>query len=48
MTDLAAAGHYPVMLVEAIEGLAIKADGTYIDATYGRGGHSQAILSQLG
>ncbi|MBL4852172.1 MAG: 16S rRNA (cytosine(1402)-N(4))-methyltransferase RsmH [Gammaproteobacteria bacterium] len=48
MTDLAVAGHYPVMLNEAIEGLAIKADGTYIDVTYGRGGHSQAILSQLG
>ncbi len=48
MTVLAAAGHYSVMLDEAIEGLAIKADGVYIDATYGRGGHSQAILSQLG
>ncbi len=48
MTDLMASGHYPVMLDEAIEGLAIKADGAYIDATYGRGGHSQAILSRLG
>ncbi|MBL1292430.1 MAG: 16S rRNA (cytosine(1402)-N(4))-methyltransferase RsmH [Thiotrichales bacterium] len=48
MTVLAGAGHYSVMLDEAIEGLAIKADGVYIDATYGRGGHSQAILSRLG
>ncbi len=48
MTMAAATEHYSVMLDEAIEGLAIKADGTYIDATYGRGGHSQAILSALG
>lgn len=48
MINLAAAGHYPVMLDEAIEGLAIKADGIYIDATYGRGGHSRKILSRLG
>ncbi len=48
MTTLAATEHYSVMLNEAIEGLAIKADGTYIDTTYGRGGHSQAILSRLG
>ena len=32
---------------EAVEALAIKADGTYVDATFGRGGHSRRILSCL-
>jgi 16S rRNA (cytosine1402-N4)-methyltransferase len=40
--------HKSVMLAECIEGLDIKKDGLYIDVTYGRGGHSQAILKQLG
>jgi 16S rRNA (cytosine1402-N4)-methyltransferase len=40
--------HVPVLLTEAIKGLAIKRDGIYIDATFGRGGHSQAILTELG
>ena len=40
--------HIPALLPEVIEGLAIKADGTYVDATFGGGGHSRAILSELG
>ena len=36
------------MLNECIEGLDIRPDGTYVDATFGGGGHSRAILSQLG
>lgn len=40
--------HIPVLLKESIEGLAIKPAGIYIDATFGRGGHTQAILDQLG
>lgn len=40
--------HKPVMLVEALEQLAIKEDGVYLDCTFGRGGHSQEILSLLG
>jgi 16S rRNA (cytosine1402-N4)-methyltransferase len=39
--------HLPVMLNEVIQGLDIKPDGFYVDATFGRGGHSSAILSQL-
>ena len=40
--------HETVLLDEAIEALAIRPDGCYIDATFGRGGHSRKILSQLG
>ena len=39
--------HISVLLEEAINGLAIKADGCYIDGTFGRGGHSALILSHL-
>lgn len=40
--------HLSVLLNEAIDGMAIKTDGYYLDATFGRGGHSRAILSLLG
>lgn len=40
--------HFSVMLNESIDGLNIKEDGFYIDGTFGRGGHSRAILEQLG
>jgi len=43
-----AGAHRPVMLDACIEGLAIRPDGTYVDATFGRGGHSAAILARLG
>jgi 16S rRNA (cytosine1402-N4)-methyltransferase len=42
------AGHLSVLLNEAVEGLAIKETGRYVDCTFGRGGHSQAILQHLG
>jgi 16S rRNA (cytosine1402-N4)-methyltransferase len=44
--------HRPVLLEEAVAALAIEAgkrrDGVYVDATFGRGGHSRAILERLG
>jgi len=40
--------HIPVLLDEAVSGLVTTADGIYVDATFGRGSHSQAILNQLG
>ena len=39
--------HVTVLLDEAVDSLAIKADGIYMDATFGRGGHSRRILSKL-
>lgn len=39
--------HKTVLLNESINGLAIKPDGIYVDGTFGRGGHSRLILSQL-
>ena len=39
--------HTTVLLSEAVDALDIQPDGTYVDATFGRGGHSRAILSRL-
>src|SRR5262245_30772838 len=47
-----ASAHRPVLLEEAIATLAVtegaRRDGIYVDATFGRGGHSRAILERLG
>lgn len=40
--------HIPAMLTECMAGLAIKPGGTYVDATFGGGGHSRAIMEALG
>ena len=40
--------HVTVLLNEAVEALAIRGDGTYVDGTFGRGGHSRAVLERLG
>ena len=39
--------HKPVLLQEAVDGLAIKPDGVYVDVTFGGGGHSREILNRL-
>ena len=39
--------HTTVLLKEAVEALVGDSTGTYIDGTFGRGGHSQAVLRQL-
>ncbi len=43
----AALKHRPVLAAEAIEALALQPDGTYVDGTFGRGGHSRLILERL-
>jgi 16S rRNA (cytosine1402-N4)-methyltransferase len=43
-----AGAHVSVLLAEAVDALAIRADGVYVDGTFGRGGHSRKILEQLG
>ena len=45
--DGAGRGHRPVLAAELLEGLNVDAHGCYVDATYGRGGHSAALLRRL-
>lgn len=45
---MTSAAHVSVLLNESVEALAIRAEGRYLDATFGRGGHSRLILSKLG
>lgn len=39
--------HHTVLLHEAVQALAVRTDGHYVDATFGRGGHSRLVLQQL-
>lgn len=47
MSDPFDGRHEPVLLSESLDALNIRADGIYVDGTFGRGGHSQAILAAL-
>ncbi len=47
-TSPASGAHVTVLLNEAVQALAVKADGVYVDGTFGRGGHSRKILEKLG
>ena len=43
-----ASAHLPVLFAEVMDGLAVKGDGTYLDGTFGRGGHAHGVLQRLG
>ncbi|HEY9447132.1 MAG TPA: 16S rRNA (cytosine(1402)-N(4))-methyltransferase RsmH [Burkholderiales bacterium] len=45
---MSAGSHQTVLLNEAVDGLNVRADGVYVDCTFGRGGHSRLILARLG
>ena len=40
--------HIPVLLQAAVDGLNVRAEGAYLDGTFGRGGHAEEILRRLG
>ena len=44
----ASAVHVPVLFAEVMEGLAVKTEGSYLDGTFGRGGHARGVLQRLG
>lgn len=48
MSTDAAFVHQTVLLEEAVDALALRPDGIYLDATFGRGGHSELVLARLG
>ena len=44
----APSGHLPVMFSQVLDGLRVDGNGTYLDGTFGRGGHARGVLDQLG
>ncbi len=43
-----APAHLPVMFVQVMDGLRVREEGTYLDGTFGRGGHARGVLERLG
>ncbi|MFD0739118.1 16S rRNA (cytosine(1402)-N(4))-methyltransferase RsmH [Lysobacter koreensis] len=48
MGRAAPSGHLPVMYAQVLDGLRVVGNGTYLDGTFGRGGHARGVLEQLG
>ncbi|MGY3265934.1 16S rRNA (cytosine(1402)-N(4))-methyltransferase RsmH [Lysobacter sp. HA35] len=48
MERAALTGHLPVMYAQVLDGLRVVGDGTYLDGTFGRGGHARGVLERLG
>ena len=48
MGRAAPSGHLPVMVAQVLDGLRVVGSGTYLDGTFGRGGHARGVLEQLG
>jgi 16S rRNA (cytosine1402-N4)-methyltransferase len=46
--ERATPGHLPVMYRQSLDGLQVRGDGTYLDGTFGRGGHARGVLELLG
>ncbi len=44
----ATSAHLPVLFTQVMDGLRVVADGTYLDGTFGRGGHARGVLEKLG
>ncbi|MFZ5663305.1 MAG: 16S rRNA (cytosine(1402)-N(4))-methyltransferase RsmH [Pseudomonadota bacterium] len=44
----AGSGHRPVLYAQVLDGLQVRADGIYLDGTFGRGGHARGVLERLG
>lgn len=48
MERIAPTGHLPVMYPQVLQGLQVIGNGTYLDGTFGRGGHARGVLARLG
>lgn len=46
--QMPASGHIPVLAAEVLDGLGVRGEGTWLDGTFGRGGHARLVLERLG